>query len=336
MSGFTFSFYYVKIRQEMRAYFMQKSTIVFKVSDNLKEEIIEHYKDTAKEKKPPYSVFQSEDCGTTVTLYESGKIMFQGISADIDYAFWRDRESFLNKRDLDKELRIKDAKDKKKKESLNDKTYKNVSTIGSDEVGTGDYFGPIVVTASFVSTDKMSFLDELGVRDSKKLTDEKMIKIAPLIMKEIPYVSYTLSPEEYNKAGITNMNKVKAILHNKVLVSLLKKGNYDYKYIVVDQFSYVSKYFEHIASAPEKVTNIEFSTHAEDKCLSVAVSSIISRYIFLKEMKEMGKKYDMDIPKGAGLNVDEFAREFVKRYGREELNKTVKLNFKNTEKIKKS
>lgn len=311
-------------------------TIVYKISDNLKGEIIEHYKDTARDKKPPYSVFQSEDCGTVVTLYESGKIMFQGIGADIDYALWRDREAFLNKRDIDKELRIKDAKDKKKKEENNDKTYRYVSTIGSDEVGTGDYFGPIVVTASYVSVDNMKQIEELGVRDSKKLTDEKILEIAPKLSKMVPFVSYTLSPEEYNRVGITNMNKVKAILHNKVLSNLIKRENYDYKYIVVDQFALVSKYFEHIKDVPEKVTNISFTPHAEDKCLSVAVSSIISRYIFLKEMDKMSEKYGMAIPKGAGLVVDEAARKFVEKYGEEELKNAVKLNFKNTEKIKRS
>ena len=70
-------------------------TIVYKISDNLKNEIIEHYKETARENKPPYSVFQSNDAGTVVTLYESGKIMFQGVSADIDYNWWRDREKHL-------------------------------------------------------------------------------------------------------------------------------------------------------------------------------------------------------------------------------------------------
>jgi len=310
------------------------NTIVYKISENLRDEIIEHYKDTARENKPPYSVFQSNDCGTVVTLYESGKIMFQGIGADIDYAWWRDREAYLNKRDVDRELRIKDAKDKKKKEENNDTTYKYVSTIGSDEVGTGDYFGPIVVTASYVSTENMSAIEALGVRDSKKLTDEKMLDIAPKLMKLVPYVTFSLSPLEYNKKGITNMNKVKAILHNKVLYNLLQKGQYDYKYIVVDQFSLVSKYYEHIQEVPNKVTNITFSTHAEDKCLSVAVSSIISRYIFLKEMEEMSKKYGMEIPKGAGVSVDAFGKEFVKKFGEDELYNASKLNFKNTEKIK--
>lgn len=311
------------------------STIVYKISDNLKREIVEHYKDTAKTIHPPYSVFQSEDCGTVVTLYESGKIMFQGIGADIDYALWRDREAFLNKRDIDKELAQKEKKDKKKKEQLNDKTYKYVNTIGSDEVGTGDYFGPIVVTASYVNTEVMSKLDSLGVRDSKKLTDEKILEIAPKIAQLVPYVTYTLSPEDYNRTGITNMNKVKAILHNKVLYNLTQKDDFDYRYIVVDQFALVNKYFEHIKDAPNKITNIDFTPHAEDKCLSVAVSSIISRYIFLSEMNKMSKKYGMTIPKGAGEQVDIFAKEFVKKFGEAELFKAVKLNFKNTEKIKR-
>lgn len=308
-------------------------TIVYKISNNLKNEIIEHYKDTAKVNKPPYSVFQSEDCGTVVTLYESGKIMFQGIGADIDYALWRDREKFLNKRDVDKELKQKEAKDQKKKELHNDKTYRYVSTVGSDEVGTGDYFGPIVVTASYISEENISKVEELGVKDSKKLTDEKIREIAPKLSKLVPFVSYTLSPEEYNNAGITNMNKVKAILHNKVLVNILKKDNIEYKYIVVDQFALIPKYFEHIKDIPEKVTNISFTPHAEDKCLSVAVSSIISRYIFLTEMDKMSEHYKMTVPKGAGEPVDIFAREFVTKYGFNELQKAVKLNFKNTLKI---
>lgn len=310
-------------------------TIVYKISKNLEKEIIEHYKSTAKSNKPPYSVFQSDDCGTVVTLYESGKIMFQGIGADIDYALWRDREKFLNNRDVDKELKEKEKKAQKNKEAHQDKTYKFVSTIGSDEVGTGDYFGPIVVTASYVNEDKINTIENLGVKDSKKLTDEKILEIAPKLAELVPYVTYTLTPSEYNQAGITNMNKVKAILHNKVLNNLIKKDNYDYKYIVVDQFALIPKYFEHIKDIPEKVTNIDFTPHAEDKCYSVAVSSIISRYVFLKEMDKMSEKYNMTIPKGAGSNVDEFAGQFIDKYGFNELSNVVKLNFKNTTKIKK-
>ena len=313
---------------------MKQQTIVFKISDNLKEEMIDFYSDRTLEKKPPYSVFQVKDFDCVITLYESGKVMFQGIGADIEASYWTEQERIKNSRDVLSEINKDKEKKDKKDEELKDDRFKNISTIGSDEVGTGDYFGPIVVTASYVDINKKAYLYELGVRDSKKINDEKILSIAPSLIKEIPHVTFILDPENYNKNGITNMNTVKAILHNKVLVNLTKKDNYPYNKIVMDQFVYPKKYFEHIAKAPEKVTNITFTTHAEDKCLSVAVASIISRYIFLKEMDKLSSSLNMQIPKGAGTSVDEVGVKIVKQYGFDKLKTIAKLNFKNTDKIK--
>ena len=164
------------------------------------------------------------------------------------------------------------------------------------------------------------------------------MKIAPEIIKKIPYVTLVLDNEKYNDSYSEelNMNKIKAILHNKALVSLLKKDNYEYQRIVIDQFVYPKKYFEHIYSAKEKVTKITFITKAEDKCLSVAAASIISRYTFLLKIKEMEKEINMTIPKGAGTIVDEAAVEIVKKYGIKKLNSIAKLNFKNTDRIKEA
>lgn len=313
---------------------MKQQTIVFKISDNLKNEVIDFYKDRAIENKPPYSVFQVKDYDCVITLYESGKLMFQGIGADIEASYWTEQERIKNNRDCLAEIEKKNQEKDKKNEELKDDRFKNISTIGSDEVGTGDYFGPIVVTASFVDIKNKGMLYELGVRDSKKITDEKIIQIAPTLIKEIPHVTYILKPTDYNRIGITNMNKVKAILHNKVLVSLTKKDRYNYDKIVMDQFVFPKKYFEHISSSIEKVTNITFSTHAEDKCLSVAVSSIISRYIFLGEMKKLNQELGMNIPKGAGTSVDSVGADIAKKFGFDKLQEIAKMNFKNTDKIK--
>jgi ribonuclease HIII len=75
-------------------------------------------------------------------------------------------------------------------------------------------------------------------------------------------------------------------------------------------------------------------TKAEDKCLSVACASLISRYIFLKEFDKLGQTYNTFLVKGAGTKVDEIGLKLTKQYGTEILNKIAKLNFKNTEKIK--
>ena len=93
---------------------MKQQTIVFKVSDNLKDEIVKFYEDRALDKKPPYSVFQVKDYDCVITLYESGKIMFQGIGADIEASYWTEQERIINKRDVNSE--IDKEKDKKRKE----------------------------------------------------------------------------------------------------------------------------------------------------------------------------------------------------------------------------
>lgn len=313
---------------------MAQTTIVYKISENLRKDIIEFYQDRSVDKKPPYSVFQVKDFDCVTTLYESGKIMFQGIGADIEASYWMEQERIINKRNIKSEI---DKDTKKKEDKLNDlkdDRFKYISTIGSDEVGTGDYFGPIVVTASYVDIKDKFRIEELGIKDSKKLTDDKIREIAPLLIKSVPHVTFILTPKEYNEKGITNMNQIKAILHNKVLYNLVNKDNYDYKKIVVDQFVYPKKYFEHIKNTPNKITNITFTTKAEDKCISVAVSSVISRYIFLENMDKLSKELNCYLQKGAGEIVDNQGVQLVKQYGFDKLKEIAKLNFKNTEKIK--
>ncbi len=307
-------------------------TIVFKVSERLKEKMIAYYQDKKRDKTPPYAIFQATDADTIITLYESGKVMFQGISADIDANMWAQMEKKLT----GKTINIGEVKEKQEKAKQERNSMYQLRTIGSDEVGVGDFFGPIIVTASFVTKEQIPLIEKLGVKDSKKLTDEKILTIAPTLMKEIPYCTYCLNNEEYNKyQGLGyNMNKIKAILHNKVLYQLKEKG-YNYDKIVIDQFVYPRKYFEHIKEAKEKVYDITFVTKAESLCSSVAVSSCISRYFFLKKMDELSNSLKITLPKGAGSNVDKIASEIVKKYGEEKLFAIAKCNFKNMDKYKK-
>ena len=96
---------------------MNKQKIIsFKVSDNIKEKMIDYYELLRRDKTPPYAIFQADEGGTVITLYESGKVVFQGISADIDANMWKDQEMHLNKRNIDQEL-------KEKYDKENDKTY---------------------------------------------------------------------------------------------------------------------------------------------------------------------------------------------------------------------
>ena len=307
----------------------QQTTITLKVSDKTKTQMIEFFEDLKREKTPPYAVFQAQDGDTVVTLYESGKVVFQGKDADLSSDFWIATEKINSG-----SATTTDSRDKKKEEKNTKVLPIRINSIGSDEVGTGDYFGPIVVTASYVSKDNIDFLLDLKVKDSKKLTDEEIKKIVPQIIKKIPYQTFILRNEEYNnhKNNNINMNQMKAILHNKVLYEL-KQKNYQYDYIVVDQFEPPKSYYNHISKSTRRVQDIFFLTKAEDQCLSVACSSLISRYIFLQEMDKLSNELGITLPKGANPLVDEVGKKIVAKYGKDKLNSIAKLNFKNTDKI---
>ena len=310
-------------------------TITLKVSENTKEKMKEFYQDTMRPKTPPYAVFQADSEDTVVTLYESGKAVFQGVSADIDAAMWRQVEKNLNPL---KKIEMTNSEDKNnnkdKKQVIIDPKIYNASSIGSDEVGTGDYFGPIVVTATYVSRDNIKWLESLGVKDSKKLNDNQIMELVPKIIKKIPYSTIVLSNKEYNEkySADINMNKIKAILHNKVLVNMHEK--YESDYIVVDEFAKKFVYYNYLKGLPRVERNITFMTKAENKCLSVACASMISRYVFIKEFDKLSEKLDMFLPKGASNLVDEAGEKIVRKYGFDKLKEVAKLNFKNTEKIK--
>ena len=293
--------------------------VVIKVDEETKEKMIEYYKDKLRDKTPPYAIFQAQDMDTIVTMYTSGKVMFQGLSADIDANMWTELKENTNSKEQEQ--------DKEK--------YMYCSSIGSDEVGTGDYFGPIVVTASYVNIKDIDYLKSIKVADSKKLTDEKIRKIALEIIKKIKYKSLILTNKEYNEkhSEDINMNKIKAIMHNNVLYNLKNEIKDELDYIIIDEFTKEKKYYEYISEIPNKLTNITFMTKAEDKNLAVACSSIISRYIFLEEFDKICDKYHLPLPKGAGPEVDKIGQELVEKYGKEVLKDVAKLNFSNTSRV---
>ena len=295
--------------------------VVIKVNDEIKEKMIEYYKDKKRDKVIPYVVFQAQEEDTVITMYESGKVMFQGTSADVDAAMWG--------------TVLENTKEKQEERKKENQKYYTCSSVGSDEVGTGDYFGPIVVTACYVTKEDIPFLEELGVGDSKKIDDSKILKIAPQIAKRIKYKSAILTNTEYNEKYTKdiNMNKIKAILHNRCLYTLIHDENPKYDYIIVDEFAREARYYEYLRDQKVVQKGITFLTKAEDQNLAVACGSIISRYLFLKEFDKICDEIHIPLPKGAGKDVDAAGEEVVNKYGKEKLKEIAKYNFKNTDRI---
>lgn len=246
-----------------------------------------------------YIAWRAVGMGTTVTYYTSGKLVSQG-EVDVTAFLSNVENSF-------------------------------VEHIGCDEVGKGDYFGPLVVCSVFLDKSGYELAVKEGVADSKKISDDKIIKIFNTLSEKIKYNFVASMPIEYNseveKYG--NIAIYLSKLHAKSVEGLLEKLEQKRYKCIVDQFSprkdRLMKEF--------KSLNVELEQfHKGEQDIAVALASVFARAIFLKRMEELGSEYELNFPKGSS-DVIEFAKEFVKKYGKDELENVAKVSFKTTNSV---
>lgn len=299
---------------------------VLKVSAETIKEMETFYQNHLKQPAPPGSVFAAKKGPVSITAYRSGKVLFQGSRSEQEAEIWQ------------KEATTQAPKKKTVKATHLPKDFSNWSVIGSDEVGTGSYFGPLTVVAAYVPKEKIALVKELGVRDSKDMRDTEIISVAKDLLTFLPHSLLTVMPEKYNAIQPSmSQGKMKAILHNQALNHLMTKIAPDQPDgILIDQFELPSTYFKHIQDQPIQVREkVFFETKGESHHLAVAAASILARYAFLKGLDTLTAKAGLTIPSGAGSNVDLVAARLLKKGGLSYLGQFAKLHFANTEKAKK-
>lgn len=293
---------------------MEYVTLV--VDEKTKQSIIDYYKEHEVKNNNPHALFVAKTDGVTITVYKTNKVLFQGKNAETEARIFTASSTFRS--------------------SQNDSVMSLQPSIGSDEVGTGDYFGPVVVCAAYVDKKTSQELRSLGLRDSKTLSDERIHAVAPILISRLPHSLLVVRNEQYNELveGGMGLNEIKARLHYEAINQLRKKINRYEVPVVIDQFCSVTQFIRYTQDE-SFVQNVMFVTKAENQFLSVACASIIARYHFLQELKKLSDWVDTPLQKGASHLVDEQGKQLVERYGLEILRKVAKLHFKNTEKIKK-
>ena len=279
------------------------SNISLKLSDESINKLKNTFKEYIKNSPNEYidTFIQKEDL--TISIYTSKKVVFQGQDAFF-YA-----QGFIE--------------------------TKFIRQAGSDEVGTGDYFGPVCVCACILEEKDKDILDTYHIKDSKQMSDDEILKAGEKLVQTIKHTLLILDNQKYNEVHKTNnLNMIKAKMHNQAYINLRNKGYEIPKAAYVDDFCGKNNYFEYLKDEKEVYHDLIFETKAENKYEAVAVASVIARYAFIKKMDELSNKYGMIFHKGASELVDNDANIFVKKYGFNNLNKVAKVHFKNTNNIK--
>jgi len=305
------------------------SNIVLSISTNIQKEVMAYYASNYIERKAAGVIFAAKLPDTSITMYKSGKLMFQGGGAEREAARWGTIEKTPNS---------KSSTIGAKGDTLPDQ-FATMSVLGSDETGTGDYFGPITVAAVYVPASKIELINELGVKDSKMLSDDYMRKIAPDLRAACVHSVLILRNEKYNslQAKGYSQGKMKAMMHNKALQNTLTKMAPEKPAcILIDQFAERGVYYNYLKNEREIVQeSVYFSTKAEQLHVAVATASILARAAFLKEMDRLSEMAGLELTKGASNKVDMQAARIWRKQGEEFLRSITKWHFANTEKARK-
>ena len=288
------------------------ASITLTPSEKEIQAFVQKYEQALTPSKNPYIRYFFKLPQASVSIYTSGKVLFQGEAAERYASFFDYQVSPVA-------------------------SGQNFPMIGTDEVGNGSYFGALAVVASFVTPDQHDFLRKLGVGDSKTLIDQKIRQLAPLLKERIQHQALLLSPSKYNEVIGERYNavSVKVALHNQAIFLLLQKGVQPEK-IVIDAFTSAQNYEKYLKNEANHFSNpVSLEEKAEGKYLAVAVSSIIARDLFLENLENLGRELGYQLPSGAGTASDKVASQILRAYGIQGLNFCAKLHFKNTEKAKK-
>jgi ribonuclease HIII len=206
-----------------------------------------------------------------------------------------------------------------------------LSRIGIDESGKGDYFGPLVIAAVFVTPVTQQDLRLMQVRDSKKISDGRIVEMAPDIRLLCPHSIVPIGPQRYNElyAKIKNLNRLLAWGHARALENLLQQV--DCPLAIADQFG-DERLILHALQEKGKQIRLVQRTKAEAD-VAVAAASILARAEFLHRLERLSQEVKTTLPKGASPAVELAGKMVIKRYGQDRLSTIAKLHFKTTKQI---
>jgi len=265
---------------------------------------------------PPYTIFSAKKKGVSCTFYQSGKLVVQGKEAPSFIEFYLEPEVL---------------------ESFNytyqehDQKADTHPHIGIDESGKGDFFGPLCVAGVFADDAGIRRLKEIGVRDSKDLGEDAIIKIGNKIKAEFVHQIVKINPLKYNELykQFANLNKLLAWGHATAIEELVRRT--ECLDVIIDQFA-----SEHVVITALKRKKLDISLvqrHRGEEDLVVAAASILARQAFVEGLAKLEVEFGQKLPKGASAQTIAAGRKLYQRMGKEGLEQVGKLHFKTLDAI---
>lgn len=280
-------------------------------------DLLAHPKYQAVEVPYTQAAVMADNC--RINLYTSGKCLVQGKGAE-------DWITFVLEPEVTGEARL-GYDDIHDPQSLQ-------PHMGIDESGKGDLFGPLVIAAVYTDKSTVATLKELGARDSKRISSDRVaLQIASNLSQALDgkYALVTLGPAAYNRmyASMKNVNRVLAWGHARAIENLLEKVP-DCPRALSDKFGPAHRIESALMQRGQQI-QMDQRTKAESDP-AVAAASILARAGFLNGLRKLETEFGTGpLPKGCSAKVKQIATELVAQKGPSALTQTCKCHFRTAE-----
>lgn len=201
--------------------------------------------------------------------------------------------------------------------------------LGSDEVGKGEWYGPLVVCCVAMAPAWIKKYRKLGIRDSKTLPKHKIIELAEMMKKDVIVKRFVvLEPKTYNekykefRKEEKKLNELLAWAHSRAIKDTLGAITYDKARLVIDKFD-VEKMYRRLYGVDSTNLDIIQKSKGETE-IPVAAASILAKSRFEDSVDKLNERFNVKLRASSPSEIDPKILPYV-----------AKIHFKNVQKYLK-
>jgi ribonuclease HII len=190
--------------------------------------------------------------------------------------------------------------------------------LGIDDAGRGPVIGPMVLAGVLIGKKEEAELKKEGVKDSKKLSQNRREFLAEIIRKKaLDFYVIEKHPYEIDnniKSGI-NLNKIEALMAAEIINKINEKWKNNKIVVLIDcPSTNIIKWHFYLLQFINNPNNLNFKIEhkADVNYIACAAASILAKVRREERIKEIKKKLNIDF--GSGYPSDPITKKFLKEY----------------------
>lgn len=189
--------------------------------------------------------------------------------------------------------------------------------LGIDDAGRGPVIGPMILAGCLINKQTEKELKELGVTDSKQLTQKRREFLEEKIKEKAEtFEVIIVKPEKIDEHVEKNkLNELEALACAEI-INKINKGHGKIKIVIDCPSVNITRWTDFLKTKVVNHSNIHISCEhkADVNHVAVSAASILAKCVREKEMAKIKEIYGEEV--GSGYSSDPYTKKFIANEGK--------------------